>query len=230
MQLKGVMFQDMPSNNPSIISRASPLLHIVRDSVIVTRTLRRTQHSPTMTSPPPSILSDTKSNDLVRLPNEIFSAIFSLLSNRDIKNLRLSCKFLRGRANLRLSRVFISPNPRNIEVLYNIANHKTLRKNVTEIIWDDATLAKEWFPDEYFEDDYRTWDKDHACPRWFSEASKYELGELTLRHDADRPDHVARQDQIDTDLPLSTCWKFYLKLKKEQDEIIASKSDVLAFK
>jgi hypothetical protein len=54
------------------------------------------------------------------LPTELVSAI---------------CGFL-----LRFERVFISANPRNVEVLRAVANHDTFRHRVKEIIWDDAIL------------------------------------------------------------------------------------------
>jgi hypothetical protein len=43
-------------------------------------------------------------------------------------------------AHLRLKRVFLSANLRNIEVLRAIADHEVLRHNIVEIIWDDVRL------------------------------------------------------------------------------------------
>lgn len=167
-----------------------------------------------------------------RLPNELFDAILSGLANHDIKNLRLTCRLLRSKAHLRFNRVFVSANPRNIEVLYSIANHEIFRRGVSEIIWDDATLLKLWLPDQYFEEEYRMWDEENGCPNWFELACNRELETLDMRKgiDADRPDHLARQKQLDANLSLSDCWKFYHKLLQEQDEVISSKSDACAFR
>lgn len=82
------------------------------------------------------------SSRLLKLPPEISSTIPSHLSNRDIKSLRLTCKALCALSPLRLDRVFLSANPRNIEVFRAIADHSVLREGVVEIIWDDARLKE----------------------------------------------------------------------------------------
>lgn len=82
------------------------------------------------------------SSRLLQLPPELSSTIPSYLSNRDIKSLRLTCKALCAIAPLHLDRVFLSANPRNIEVLRAIADHQVLRKGVVEIVWDDARLKE----------------------------------------------------------------------------------------
>jgi hypothetical protein len=74
------------------------------------------------------------------LPSELIGAICNLVPNRDVKNLRLTNRYLRDKSPLRFDRVYISANPRNIEVLTVIANHDVFRHRVKEIIWDDATL------------------------------------------------------------------------------------------
>ncbi|KAJ0124416.1 hypothetical protein J7T55_005754 [Diaporthe amygdali] len=79
---------------------------------------------------------------LLQLPPEILWGIPPYLSNRDIKSLRLTCKALCAISQLRLDRVFLSANPRNIEVLRAVADHEVLREGVVEIIWDDARLKK----------------------------------------------------------------------------------------
>ncbi|SCO91963.1 uncharacterized protein FRV6_16091 [Fusarium oxysporum] len=82
---------------------------------------------------------------LRRLPIELIGAIFSLLPNRDIKNLRLTCSSLKGSAHLKITRIFISPSPRNVDVLLGVANHDIYRKEIKEIIWDDSPLESiEW--------------------------------------------------------------------------------------
>ncbi|KAH7466805.1 hypothetical protein FOMA001_g16552 [Fusarium oxysporum f. sp. matthiolae] len=82
---------------------------------------------------------------LRRLPIELIGAIFSLLPNRDIKNLRLTCSSLKDSAHLKITSIFISPSPRNIDVLLGVANHDVYRKEIKEIIWDDSPLESiEW--------------------------------------------------------------------------------------
>lgn len=201
----------------------------------------RQQYLPTMAFSPPSIPPDEHLGELLRLPNEILDTIASHLSNRDIKKLRLTCRSLCEKAHLRLSRVFISANPRNIEVLYSIANHERFRMNVTEIIWDDATLTKWWTSEEYrMEGDdemdewerWDQWDDKHECPRWFAEACCYELDAIRSRKgfDGPRPEHIAREKIIKAKMPLAACWKVYQQLLDEQDDVMISKSDAHAFR
>ncbi|KAJ4072973.1 hypothetical protein NW756_014437 [Fusarium oxysporum] len=50
-----------------------------------------------------------------------------------------------GSAHLKITRIFISPSPRNIDVLLGVANHDIYRKEIKEIIWDDSPLESiEW--------------------------------------------------------------------------------------
>ncbi|KAM0248482.1 hypothetical protein ACHAP5_003428 [Fusarium lateritium] len=81
------------------------------------------------------------------LPTELIGAICGLLSNSDIKSLHLTCRYPRDKSPLRIDRVFISANPRNIEVLLDIANHDVFRHRVKEIIWNDAVLKS--IPNKY---------------------------------------------------------------------------------
>lgn len=75
----------------------------------------------------------------LRLPPEIVKIIVD--HNSTIKNLRLRCRFFLQRVALRLDRVLISANPRNVEIFTAIANHEVFRAKITEIIWDDALLS-----------------------------------------------------------------------------------------
>lgn len=59
----------------------------------------------------------------------------------DRKRLRLTCKVLSDVTPLRLSRVFLSPNPLDIEVFHAIADHPQFRHQIKEIIWDDARFV-----------------------------------------------------------------------------------------
>ncbi|KAJ9415171.1 hypothetical protein QL093DRAFT_2626282 [Fusarium oxysporum] len=77
---------------------------------------------------------------LQALPSELIGAICRLLPNRDIKSLRLTCRYWRQNSLLRFDRVFISANPRNVEVLFAVANHDIFRHRVKEIMRDDAVL------------------------------------------------------------------------------------------
>lgn len=80
------------------------------------------------------------SSILLQLPYEIFVLIILHLPNRDIKNLRLTCKTLCITSQLRVDCVFLLANPRNIKVFRSIAYHQVLRRQIVEIICDDARL------------------------------------------------------------------------------------------
>ncbi|KAI0809578.1 hypothetical protein GGR55DRAFT_689337 [Xylaria sp. FL0064] len=88
---------------------------------------------------------------LTCLPAELLISVISNLTNRDIKNLRLTNHFFCNTAQLRFSWVFLSANPVNVEVFLAVANHETLRMGITEIIWDDALLTPN--PKEHTEPD-----------------------------------------------------------------------------
>ncbi|KAM3452037.1 hypothetical protein MY5147_008936 [Beauveria neobassiana] len=77
---------------------------------------------------------------LTRVPTEILASICSYLPNKDIKALRLAGPSICHAVTPRFTRVFLSPNPRNLEVFRAIASHPTFRLGVREIVYDDARL------------------------------------------------------------------------------------------
>jgi hypothetical protein len=76
------------------------------------------------------------------LPAEILVMITNHISKLDIKRLRLASKHLAENVDLRIDRVYISPNRSNLECLQLILNHPRYKDSVTEIIWDDAQLEE----------------------------------------------------------------------------------------
>ncbi|KLJ13787.1 hypothetical protein EMPG_11286 [Blastomyces silverae] len=74
------------------------------------------------------------------LANELLYAIFKHLPNSDIKNIRLTCRFLYIVTPLRLNPVFITPFRRDLDVLRSIANHPVFSEQITEVVWDDRRL------------------------------------------------------------------------------------------
>lgn len=79
---------------------------------------------------------------ILRLPTEVVLDIASYLPNSDIKTLRLTCRTVHQCVQLRLTRVFLSANKRNIEVFRAIADHDVFRHRITEIVYDDARFAE----------------------------------------------------------------------------------------
>ncbi len=80
------------------------------------------------------------SSELVLLPAEILALVVSHLPNSDVKSLRLTCKRLHANTKLRLDRVFLSANPRDVEVFRAVADDDTFCHSIVEIIWDDAVI------------------------------------------------------------------------------------------
>ncbi|KAH7128962.1 hypothetical protein EDB81DRAFT_696957 [Dactylonectria macrodidyma] len=78
---------------------------------------------------------------ILQLPSETIAAICSHLPNSDIKTLRLSCVSLSATARLRFDRVFLSAQPREIEIFHNVARSDKYHSQVREIVYDDALFA-----------------------------------------------------------------------------------------
>ncbi|KAJ5181144.1 hypothetical protein N7491_000698 [Penicillium cf. griseofulvum] len=193
------------------------------------------------------------------LPFELWGCISSYLSNSDVKNLRLSCVQFKNASILRIDRVFFSANPLNIEVFRCIAGHDKFRHGVTEIIWDEARLARgphgfnesaegnENLSDEDEAKNTREWAQEYGlypqgqilerhefkdgCPKWFKHACEENLDVLRQRRgrDVDCPDHIARREQVLIQPTLSERWKYYQYLLVQQKDVLADNSDIHAF-
>ncbi|KAI2619601.1 hypothetical protein GGR54DRAFT_639926 [Hypoxylon sp. NC1633] len=199
------------------------------------------------------------SSILVRLPAELLESVLIYLPNRDIKNLRLTCSFFRGAAHLRLTRVFLSPNPLNISVFRAIADHETLRGGVTEIIWDDAWFGSPigsyvfdwsypfdgfddpfyeglWHYEGLYEDSDYEFDYDQrpytGVPHWFSYTCKKNIEEFWRRKgtDVDTQEYAARTQQVESQLPLEDSWSYYQALVEQETNVIATRADIHALR
>ncbi|KAJ5371448.1 uncharacterized protein N7496_007540 [Penicillium cataractarum] len=180
---------------------------------------------------------------VVGVPLEILSMILSSLTNRDRKSLRLTCKVFRDIIPLCLSRVFVSANPLDIEVFRAVADHPKFRHQVTEIIWDDARFiaAPPLSEDEWYamiDDGIQTLtprspeiDPENHPPSWFLRECEDNIQFIAHRKswDRDHPYHVARQKQVDAQMPPEESLKYYQKLLRQQNEVLVSRSDEKAF-
>jgi hypothetical protein len=181
-----------------------------------------------------SLSASTITSQLLRLPAELVAGVALHLPNHDIKNLRLTCKFLRDRALLRLNRVFLSANPRNVAVFRAIADHDAFRSGITQIVWDDAQLVGSLpDPDDHIQrqpgEGRLRWESPFPgdCPRWFARACAANLKYLGRNSkDVDRPDIVAVRQQVDALLPLGESWSYYQQLLLQQQEVLAFGDDV----
>ncbi|KAF3400542.1 hypothetical protein DPV78_005808 [Talaromyces pinophilus] len=161
-----------------------------------------------------------RSSHLERLPVELLAAVLSFLANKDVKILRLTSKTLKERTLLRLDRVFLSANPRSIEVFRAVADHEEFRHKVKEIIWDDAQLpGPSAFPEAIRDESLFSVTQVQGVPYWF----------VVGCEQAHQPLAMFKERKID-DIPLVESWRYYEQLLQQQDEVISSGADIEAFR
>ncbi|KAF4955473.1 hypothetical protein FSARC_11840 [Fusarium sarcochroum] len=167
-----------------------------------------------------------------RLPTELVRIICHLIPNRDIKNLRLTYRFMGEKALPRLDRVFVSLSPRDIKVIRAVADHETFRRGVVEIVWDDTAL-------NYHDDRGDISDKntgmnyldDRGLPSYkYLRATRtcQSLFRARIATDTERPNVIAKAEK----------WKnrtfsaspTYEQLLQEQEEALATFADEDAFR
>jgi hypothetical protein len=189
-------------------------------------------------------LSDdaTPSSAFQTPPDELVGAICALLSNRDIKSLRLTCRALGVKSPLEFDRVFISPNPRNVEVLLAVANHNVFRHRVKEIIWDDAVLIRipsidsdgpcGYSADENDPDDYAANEDEEWISRDFIRLCKRSIsltkGRLREKNKYQGENEV--QKQVNNLMPSRDSLAYYADLFYQQRELLISGADEEAFR
>lgn len=157
----------------------------------------------------PSTIGQSGWSTLTYIPVEVLEFVISYLPNRDIKSLRLTCRTMSERARLRIKRVFLSPNPRNIEVLRAIAGHEMYRRYIIEIIWDDVQLVDKIEPT-------RNW-SHLALGHWFTEICEWNIQERVVRRNEE------------PNLSIKESWEYYQQLVQQQKDVIASGADIEAF-
>lgn len=176
--------------------------------------------------------ADDKTLLFQKLPNELVKNIFDLLPNRDIKNLRLTCRYL-SQAPLRFDRVFISANPLNIKAFLAVANHESFRQQVQEVIWDDATFTPlgssgNGLDHDYSSDEEET-DYDYQGLSWFQQRCREAIEDVESRL-VDKEDGNKQQTQLNNLMPWRESLQYYTQLVKEQDHIFESGADKEAFR
>lgn len=169
------------------------------------------------------------SSVLQKIPNELANNIFDFLPNRDIKNLRLTCRYLNRHALLRFNRVFISANPLNVEVFLAIANHDTFRQQVKELIWDDATLQSARSSGNDSDDDYGS-DEDSSDDNDYQGQSRFQRGCREAVEDVesrlvDKEDGNEQQSLLDNLMPSGRALSYYERLVEEQADVLETRAD-----
>lgn len=178
---------------------------------------------------------------LADLPAELLVHVLSYLTNHAIKNLRLTNKYFYNTARLRLTRVFLSANPRNVNVFRAVADHDTFRKEIIEIVCDDTPLPDSVAdmqgygesPDAWIDENERDCGEDvEGIPTWFLRARRLNVEELGRRKggDVDRPDHVSRSQEVAAQLSAQESWAYYQDLLQQQEEVLNTGADIDALK
>ncbi|RBR23790.1 uncharacterized protein FIESC28_03406 [Fusarium coffeatum] len=163
-----------------------------------------------------------------RIPNELANSIFDFLPNRDIKNLRLICRYLDRHVPLRFNRVFISANPLDVKVFLAIANHDTFRKQVKELIWD-ATLQSPRSCGNDSDDDYGS-DEDSSDDNDYQGQSRFQRGCREAIEDAesrlvDKADGNEQQSLLDNLMTSGRALSYYERLVEEQADVLETRAD-----
>lgn len=164
--------------------------------------------------------SPSQIKDVLHVP-EPLAAIVSYLPNPDLKRLRVTCKALGGVVPLRFERIFLSANPRNIEVARAIADNERFCKGVQEIIWDDALLVHEIIrPNEAYHMLADPTVSEGDAPDWFIRACEENIKQLkNVRGGTGR----LRTGKL---LSFSESWSYYEELLKQQEEVLKSGADM----
>ncbi|KAF5529276.1 hypothetical protein FMEXI_14250 [Fusarium mexicanum] len=164
---------------------------------------------------------------LGRLPAELLSQVFSQLHNIDLKTLRQTCTYIKDSTHLRLNRLFLSPNLRDIEVFRAVADHETFRLQVTEIIYDDARFdaahEMEW-PSWY--DEERDIGEVTGVPEWYRHVYRQNRGMNRWY----KPHHSQVKEAFEHPLSPAEAFNHFKRLWQEQQEPIATNRDVDALK
>ncbi|KAJ6785856.1 hypothetical protein PWT90_10402 [Aphanocladium album] len=171
---------------------------------------------------------------LTRLPRELLAIVVSHLTNGDIKCLRAASRGTERLVALRIRRVFLSANSRNINVLRAVADHEALRHGVTEIVWDDARLkASKYAVGDGFYEKEKTKHDDVVvagddCPLWFKEGRQTSLAYLFNLHPADEEEVAGLMPKNSPSLV--ECWNYYKTLIQDQQAVLETGADADALK
>ncbi|KAH7121606.1 hypothetical protein EDB81DRAFT_913850 [Dactylonectria macrodidyma] len=170
---------------------------------------------------------------ITQFPQELLASISSLLPNSDIKNLRLTCSRFRSAVCLRIERLFLSPNPLNIEVFRAVADHQDFRQQVTTIVYDDARLRKPLETEEELE--YSgifapATRMPAGVPLWFGR-NYHKICFVLHRYgklEVERPDHLEVARKLKAKLSPVESYKLYQQLEEQQKHVIRHNLDAKA--
>lgn len=189
---------------------------------------------------------------ILDLPAELLSIVCEHLSKLDIKRVRISSKYLAANVDLRIDRVYISPNKANLRTLQWVLQNPRYRSRVQEIVWDDVQLEEYPTPESFrqaIELDERKLTRDiEAC---LEEATRSNVDEIANYRALDRDDFflddgrltdIAKgillryDDQFSRDvlarnagmMSIEESYSIYLRIYQEEQDLIKRQIDVTA--
>ncbi|GKU09480.1 unnamed protein product [Fusarium langsethiae] len=180
-----------------------------------------------------SVQHQESSTTLTCLPIELLGQVISSLHNSDIKNLRETCTFFHKIAQLRLNRVFLSTNPRDIQVFTAVAEHDVLRLGVQEIIYDDArfwneyaTPMDDWLPED---DELQA---ATGIPSWYRYLYDDDVADAkdSFETGTETCGGLATKEVSETLWNVEESYKNYQELLQGQTEVISQGRDIDALR
>lgn len=190
------------------------------------------------------ICNSNSAAKLPSLPLEILDSVVSHLPNHGIKNLRLACHLLHGLAVPHLDDIFWSANLRNIVVFAAVAHHDEFRKQITEIVRDDARLQQDEggrhnSDSEAYDPAATTaplmteWSMRAVQPGSCAPAkpmsrSSNAAGARTSSTAGGRTTSLARAARLEAQMSRSEAWAYYRELLRQQDDVLRTGADVEA--
>ncbi|CAG9994354.1 unnamed protein product [Clonostachys byssicola] len=185
------------------------------------------------------------------VPREILDDIVSYLPNRDKKALRRASSFFAETVNIQIPRVFLSANPRNIEVIEAIANHEIRRHHVEQLIWDDSLLATPGSRHQ-MRNTYepcgpflpapkhallqslpqRKVDLEFEPHRLYATACVVNIHNILFKRgkDCDTPAHLDREERLENAMSFQDSVRHYTQLYFQQQEVIRTGQHIRAFR
>ncbi|KAI8942711.1 hypothetical protein NX059_000759 [Plenodomus lindquistii] len=185
---------------------------------------------------------------ILDLPSELLSLTCDYLSKLDIKRLRLVSHYLAANVDLRIDRVFISPNLANLACLEWVLEHPRHSNRVREIVWDDAQLEEyptlEGFRQAIAADDWQ-WtrkiedrlelatdsDEDHPLERddFFHKDGRLNDAAKNILLGFDDKLSLAILVRNATAMSVEDSYPLYRRLYQEEQDLMKRRVDVAAF-
>ncbi|KAJ5143146.1 uncharacterized protein N7515_001933 [Penicillium bovifimosum] len=136
------------------------------------------------------------------------------------------------RAKLVIGTICRKPNV----VITNLGSADEITEGMVLKTRDGRNAVQEWaaeYHPGYIEAiiERHEYEEGDECPKWFKNACEENIYILKCRErrDVDRPDCIARREQVFAQPSLKEAWQHYLQLLRQQKDVLAGRSDLEAF-